>query len=137
MSNTLTKQKARKYLQKLNHFKRNYVSFEMLEDSIGIVKDVLKEDFANFDPMIRMYDDVNLMDYVSDLNDFINAKKEVKKKAVRLQKYNSVSEFIYQNCTTSGGIIDVNFTLSPTKLKELRKVVNKELKELKEKGYKA
>ena len=129
MSNTLTKTRATKYLQKMHHLKRNYISFDMLEKSLGIFKDVIQDDFATFDPMVRLDDQVNLMDYESDLEEFISNVPV--KKRVKLENYESVSDFIYKNCTTSGGLVDVNFKLSYKKLKELRKIVNKELKECK------
>ena len=129
MSNTLTKTRAKKYLQKMHHLKRSYISFDILSENVGIFKDVIQDDFAMFDPMVRLDDQVNLMDYENDLIEFIDSAPT--KKRVKLEKYETVSEFIYKNCTTSGGLVDVNFKLSYNKLKELRKVVNKEIKEFK------
>ena len=128
MEVSLTKVKVKKYLKSIKDFKKNVVTPKMVSRDIGIIEDVVREELAYFDPMIRLFAEYNLLELVPFLENYITPVEKTKP-TMRSRKrkddfYSSVGDFVYKNMTNAGGIIDPNVTLKLSQLKSLRKVVN-------------
>ena len=132
----LTKVRAKKYISLMKKWHLQYMSLDDLSLQSGITVEHIIEEFSSLDPMIRMLcDDYNVLDLLKELEEFakpapVSTKKKVVKKAPVL-KYVDIYEFIYQEMTLPGGLIDKNSRLSLNQLKELRKLINAEIKNLK------
>ncbi len=130
----LTKVKAKKYLLIMQKLKRKNITINDIAMSIGIIDSVIRDDLAYFDPIIRLDESYNVATLIAPLEKFINtksnAKTSVKKSKVRLI-YDGVGDFVYKNMTIPGGIINRNASLNEQQLKDLKKIVNDELKQIK------
>lgn len=130
----LTKVKAKKYLLIMQKLKRKNITINDIAMSIGIIDSVIRDDLAYFDPIIRLDESYNVATLIAPLEKFINtksnAKMSVKKSKVRLI-YDGVGDFVYKNMTIPGGIINRNASLNEQQLKDLKKIVNDELKQIK------
>lgn len=130
----LTKVKAKKYLLIMQKLKRKNITINDIAMSIGIIDSVIRDDLAYFDPIIRLDESYNVATLIASLEKFINtksnAKTSVKKSKVRLI-YDGVGDFVYKNMTIPGGIINRNASLNEQQLKDLKKIVNDELKQIK------
>lgn len=130
----LTKVKAKKYLLIMQKLKRKNITINDIAMSIGIIDSVIRDDLAYFDPIIRLDESYNVATLIAPLEKFINtksnAKTSVKKSKVRLI-YDGVGDFVYKNMTIPGGIINRNASLNEQQLKDLKKIVNDELKRIK------
>ncbi len=130
----LTKVKAKKYLLIIQKLKRKNITINDIAMSIGIIDSVIRDDLAYFDPIIRLDESYNVATLIAPLEKFINtksnAKTSVKKSKVRLI-YDGVGDFVYKNMTIPGGIINRNASLNEQQLKDLKKIVNDELKQIK------
>ena len=101
----------------------------MLSSSIGIREDVIREDLAEFDPMIRLMEDFNLNDITSEMEKYLGKPMVVRSKPT--VKYQSVMEFVMKNMTSNGDLLDKYMKLSKSQLKDLEIVVKKELRKSK------
>lgn len=129
MGSKLTKVNVKKYLDHIKKSGKKFFTAEMLSASIGIREDVIREDLAEFDPMIRLMDDYNLKDIVAPMEDFLGKPMVVRDKPT--VKYQSVMEFVIKNMTSNGDLLDKYMKLSKTQLKDLEIVVKKELRKSK------
>jgi len=125
-----TKGRAKVYLKALNNWKRKTMSVADLAKAVGIYEDVIRDQLATFDPMIRLMADVNVLELKPQLEAYTLAtnKKVVKKAKAQKVNYKSVADFVYRNMTLPGGIIDSSVQLSYDQLKDLKKIVNEEFK---------
>lgn len=131
-----TKGRARVYLKAINNWKKKTMSVEELSLEVGIYEDVIRDQLASFDPLIRIMVDVDVIALKPELEKYI-AAKTVKRKTTRRKKphpkYKSVVDFVYRNMTVPGGLINSAVNLSFNQLKDLKKLVNEEYKAKKEK----
>lgn len=136
MDVSLTKVKVKRYLKSIKDFKKNVVTPKMVSQDVGIIEDVVRNELAYFDPMIRLFAEYNLIDIIPFLENYITPvdkpKPTVKKGRSRIVLYSSVGDFVYKNMTNAGGIIDPNVRLKLSQLKDLRKVVNNQISTYKE-----
>jgi len=125
-----TKGRAKVYLKAINGWKRKYMSVSDLSKLVGIYEDVVRDQLATFDPMIRLMDDVNVLTLKGQLEEYASAapKKVVKKNKGAKANYKGVVDFVYRNMTLPGGIVDSSVQLTFEQLKELKRVVNEEYK---------
>lgn len=126
----LTKSRAKLYLEGLLKAKRKHINTYDLAQSVGILEDFIRDELSYIDPMVRLDLDFNLMDLVPSLEAMLTSKVERKKASskVEAKNYLSIADFVYQNMTVSGGIIDRNLELDNQQLKDLKKLVNKTIK---------
>ena len=124
----ITKVRAKKYLDTIKNSKKKYVTSTYLSKTLGIQEDVIREELAYFDDLIRLLDDYNLVDIIPALNSYINTRVKREKPT---QKYTSIVDFIYKNMTTSGDLVDKSATLNKTQLNDLNILIKKEMKKLK------
>ncbi len=126
----LTKSRAKLYLEGLLKAKRKHINTYDLAQSVGILEDFIRDELSYIDPMVRLDLDFNLMDLVPSLEAMLTSKVDRKKviSKASARSYHSVADFVYQNMTVSGGIIDRNLELDNQQLKDLKKLVNKTLK---------
>ena len=84
---------------------------------------------STFDPLIRLYPDYNILQLLPELKKkYVERKRRPSRINVIADEYESIGDFVYQNMTMAGGIIDRNIVLSKDQLKVLRKLINQELK---------
>ena len=129
MGNKLTKANVKKYLTHIKKSGKKFYTVEMLSSSIGIREDVIREDLAEFDPMIRLMEDYNLRDIVSNMEEYVDKPMVVRNKPT--VKYQSVMDFVIKNMTSNGDLLDKYMKLSKTQLRDLEIVVKKELRKSK------
>ena len=129
MGSKLTKVDVKKYLTHIKKSNKKFYTAEMLSSSIGIREDVIREDLAEFDPMIRLMEDYNLNDIVSDMEKFLEKPMIVRNKPT--VKYQSVMDFVMKNMTSNGDLLDKYIKLDKTQLKDLEIVVKRELRKSK------
>jgi hypothetical protein len=97
--------------------------------NVGIYEDVIANELANFDPLIRLYPDYNILQILPELKKKYQTKRRGQSAVtIKADEYTSVADFVYQNMTMPGGIVDPNIILDKEQLKILRKLVNQELK---------
>ncbi|MDD3383754.1 MAG: hypothetical protein PHX46_02970 [Bacilli bacterium] len=130
----LTKVKARKYLIIIQKLKKKNITINDIAMSIGIRDSVIREDLAYFDPIIRLDEKYNVATLINPLEKLINtkspSKKHIKKSKVKTI-YEGIGDFVYKNMTIPGGIINRNAILNEKQLKDLKKLINEELRQMK------
>lgn len=124
----LSKKKAVKYLAAMEDIKKKYITVYDLAQKTGIIENVIQEDLAFFDPMIRLNPTLDLTKCIPGLTKLAN--KGTSKK-VKAPLTTTVAEFVFTNMTVPGGLIDCNCVLSEKQLKELKKIINITLKGMK------
>ncbi len=129
MGNKLTKVNVKRYLDHIKKSNKKFFTIELLSASIGIREDVLREDLAEFDPMIRLMEDYNLKDIVPDMEKYLEKPMVVRSKPT--VRYQSVMEFVIKNMTSNGDLLDKYIKLNKSQLKDLEIVVKKELRKSK------
>lgn len=128
----LTKEKARKYLRIISN--KKYLTFHELSLEVGIMEDILREQLSTFDPMVRMFEEYNVCDLSSAIEEYLIPTKVMpKRNNTKPSAYESIGDFVYANMTVPGGIVDRGMELNLSQLKALRKLVNAEIKEKKNK----
>ena len=128
----LTKEKARKYLRIISN--KKYLTFHELSLEVGIMEDILREQLSTFDPMVRMFEEYNVCDLTSAIEEYLIPTKVMpKRNNTKPSAYESIGDFVYANMTVPGGIVDRGMELNLSQLKALRKLVNAEIKEKKNK----
>ena len=129
----LTKEKARKYLRIISN--KKHLTFHELSLEVGIMEDILREQLSVFDPMVRMFEEYDVVDLIPMIEEYLVPTKVMPKRTVTAKKnaYESIGEFVYANMTVPGGIVDRGVELNLSQLKALRKLVNAEIKEKKTK----
>jgi len=124
----LTKVRVKKYLDTIKKANKKFITSAYVSKSLGIREDIVREELSYFDDLIRLLDDYNLNDIVPLLNKFINTRTPREKTS---QKYTSIVDFVFQNMTTSGGLIDKYAKLNKQQLNDLNLLVRKEIKKVK------
>ena len=128
----LTKEKARKYLRIISN--KKHLTFHELSLEVGIMEDILREQLSTFDPMVRMFEEYNVCDLIPAIEEYLVPTKVMPKRTpVKKNAYETINEFVYRNMTVPGGIVDMGLELNLSQLKALRKLVNAEIKEKKNK----
>ena len=124
---------AKKYLKYLEESKSKVVSSHKLSLGTNVLEDVILDEFAEFDPLIRMFDNVNFKKYIPNLIGVIDAAKAVKKKAPKKKKtktvnYSSIKEFLYDKMLLTGGFVDRSYEFDEDDIRTLRLLCTRELK---------
>ena len=128
----LTKEKARKYLRIISN--KKHLTFHELYLEVGIMEDIIREQLSTFDPMVRMFEEYNVCDLIPAIEEYLVPTKVMPKRApAKKSTYETINEFVYKNMTVPGGIVDMGLELNLSQLKALRKLVNAEIKEKKNK----
>ena len=125
----LKRERALKYISLIEKWDKKTMFVNDLSQLCGIVPDVIANELAIFDPLIRLFPEYDIKLILHDLK----KKYEIKKRKpsqtnVDAQSYSSVIDFVYQNLTNPGGMVDKSIILTKAQLKILRKVINEELK---------
>lgn len=138
----MNKTTAKKYLSAIEGSKKKYLTTEALSRTMGIYPEVIAEQLSYFEPMLAMDPSYDLKDLIPAINAYIEEEesKKEKKEIVKVSKkdldgYKSVADFVYKKMTFNG-LVDRNASLSEHDLKALKKLVQNELDELKEKKSK-
>ena len=128
-----TKGRAKVYLKAINSWKKKTMTVADLAAIVGIYEDVIRDQLAIFDPMIRMMDDVNVIDLKPQLEEYVEvvSKKTTPRGRGPKLKYKDIADFVYRNMTVAGGIVDGSIKLNHEQLKDLKKLVNEEYKKAK------
>ena len=125
----------KKYMQGMAKLpKAKYITAERLSRIVGIYPEVISQTLSYFDPMIVMDYTYNLLELVPQIKKFIENKeakraptpKPIAVKKDEIDQYDSYFDFIYQKLTI-GGMINKSAELSDKDLKILRKLINEEL----------
>ena len=114
--------------------KAKYITAERLSRIVGVYPEVINQTLSFFDPMIVMDYEYNLLELVPSMKKFIEAKESKKAPANRpvavkkneVDLYDGYYDFIYKKLT-HGGMIDKTAELTDKDLKILRKLINEEL----------
>lgn len=133
----MNKTTAKKYLSAIEGSKKKYLTTENLSRIMGIYPEVIAEQLSYFEPMLAMDPSYDLKELVPVINKYIEEEdsKKAKKPVVKVSKkdisgYKSVSDFIYKKMTFNG-LVDRYATLTEADLKALKKLVQKELDDIK------
>lgn len=127
----LKKDRAVNYIKIMEKWHKKTMVTKELSLESGVVEDVVANELANFDSLIRLFPDYNILQILPELKKRYQptkTKRIVKPSVV--EPYRSTADYIYQTMTMPGGIVDKNMVLSKAQLKILKKVVNQELKKL-------
>lgn len=135
---------AKKVASALKKVKRKTVSLREIKNEANLNDDIIFDIASYFDPIVRMYDNYNFRNIEHDLDNYLKkqeeerAKDNIKKPTRRhkLPKYETVKDFILDKMILPGGIIDKAYELSDDDLKVLKKTINVEIKERKNKNVK-
>ena len=131
----------KKYLQAMAKLpKAKYITSERLSRIIGIYPEVINETLSYFDPMIMMDYEFNLLELVPAVKKYIEEKEEkraptpkpVVVKRDEVDAYDNYFDFIYKKLTY-GGMLNRDVNLSDKDLKILKRLINEELANRKEK----
>lgn len=131
----------KKYLQAMAKLpKAKYITSERLSHIIGIYPEVINETLSYFDPMIMMDYEFNLLELVPAVKKYIEEKeakraptpKPVVVKRDEVEAYDNYFDFIYKKLTY-GGMLNRDVNLSDKDLKILKRLINEELANRKEK----
>lgn len=126
---TLKKDRALKYINEMESWSNKVMTVNDLSLKVGVFDDVIANELALFDPLIRLYPDYNILQLLPELKKkYVERKRRPSRINVIADEYESIGDFVYQNMTMAGGIIDRNIVLSKDQLKVLRKLINQELK---------
>ncbi len=131
----------KKYLQAMAKLpKAKYITSERLSRIIGIYPEVINETLSYFDPMIMMDYEFNLLELVPAVKKYIEEKeakraptpKPVVVKRDEVEAYDNYFDFIYKKLTY-GGMLNRDVNLTDKDLKILKRLINEELANRKEK----
>ena len=138
----MNKTTAKKYLSAIENSKKRYLTCENLSSIMGVYPEVIAEQLSFFEPMLAMDPSFDLKELIPSISKYIEAEesKREKKEVIKVSKkelseYKSVSDFLYKKMTFNG-LVDRNASLSEADLKALKKLVQKELDDLKNKAKK-
>ncbi len=138
----MNKTTAKKYLSAIENSKKRYLTCENLSSIMGVYPEVIAEQLSFFEPMLAMDPSFDLKELIPSISKYIEAEeaKREKKEVIKVSKkelseYKSVPDFLYKKMTFNG-LVDRNASLSEADLKALKKLVQKELDELKNKAKK-
>lgn len=138
----MNKTTAKKYLSAIENSKKRYLTCENLSSIMGVYPEVIAEQLSFFEPMLAMDPSFDLKELIPSISKYIEAEeaKREKKEVIKVSKkelseYKSVSDFLYKKMTFNG-LVDRNASLSEVDLKALKKLVQKELDDLKNKAKK-
>lgn len=133
----MNKTTAKKYLSAIENSKKRYLTCENLSSIMGIYPEVIAEQLSFFAPMLAMDPSFDLKELIPTISKYIEDEesKREKKEVIKVSKkelseYKSVPDFLYKKMTFNG-LVDRNASLSEADLKALKKLVQKELDELK------
>ena len=133
----MNKSIAKKYLTAIEGSKKRYLTCDNLSRIMGIYPEVIAEQLSFFEPMLAMDPSFDLKELVPAISKYIEEEeaKKVKKPVVKVSKkdlsgYKSVVDFVFKRMTFNG-LVDRSVSLSEADLKSLKKLVQKELDELK------
>ena len=133
----MNKSIAKKYLTAIEGSKKRYLTCDNLSRTMGIYPEVIAEQLSFFEPMLAMDPSFDLKELVPAISKYIEEEeaKKVKKPVVKVSKkdlsgYKSVVDFVFKRMTFNG-LVDRSVSLSEADLKSLKKLVQKELDELK------
>lgn len=136
--------RVRDYYRAIRSINRKHVTLEMLSKKIGIVGDVINNDLAYFDPLIKFDLNYNYKDLLDQLEEHIKNYEETKQKPrnirpvqkKELDQFESIADFIYQKMTIgTSGIIDQNRELTDRELRALKRLINEEQARRKSRKY--
>lgn len=124
---------AKKYLKFLKESKSKIIGLHKLSLGTNVREDIILDQFCEFDPLLKMLDDVNFKKFIPDLENVIAVansvkKKTPKKKKVKTANYNSIKDFIYDKMLLTGGFIDRSYEFDEDDIKTLRLLCTRELK---------
>ena len=130
----------KKYLAAMSKIKAKYITSERLSRVIGIYPEIINENLAYFDPMIKMDSSANLLELVPDIKKYIEEEESKKAPAVHIapvykkevEEYKDVNDFVYRKYAV-GGMINKSAELSEKDLRILKKLVSEELAKRKKK----
>lgn len=138
----MNKTTAKKYLSAIENSKKRYLTCENLSSIMGVYPEVIAEQLSFFEPMLAMDPSFDLKELIPSISKYIEAEeaKREKKEVIKVSKkelseYKSVPDFLYKKMTFNG-LVDRNASLSEADLKALKKLVQKELDDLKNKAKK-
>lgn len=133
-----------KIIRALKKSDKKFCTIEDLSFLVGIKTDRLKEILFEFYPLIYFDENLNAIDLLPVL---LKAEKELnekdaskankpKKKYIRqkdLLPYKDLIDYIYQNFTVDGGILDTGYVLTKRDIKIISKLLKEEKLKLKNK----
>ena len=133
----MNKTMTQKYIGAIKRNKSKYVTIDQLSAELGYYSEVIAKDLAEFDPMLMFDSSINVKGLLPKLEEYVRSlealtKKEPKKKAPIAKNGLSYQEYILSKMTLPGGLIDKNIHLEEAELKALRKLINDELKRIKD-----
>lgn len=133
----MNKTTAKKYLSAIENSKKRYLTTENLSSIMGVYPEVIAEQLSFFEPMLAMDPSFDLKELIPTISKYIEDEesKREKKEVIKVSKkelseYKSVPDFLYKKMTFNG-LVDRNANLSEADLKALKKLVQKELDEIK------
>ena len=130
----------KKYLAAMSKIKAKYITSERLSSVIGIYPEIINENLAYFDPMLKMDSTANLLELVPDIKKFIEDEEQKKAPAIHVapvykkevEEFKDVNDFVYRKYAV-GGMINKSAELSDKDLRILKKLVAEELAKRKKK----
>ena len=138
----MNKTTAKKYLSAIENSKKRYLTCENLSSIMGVYPEVIAEQLSFFEPILAMDPSFDLKELIPSISKYIETEeaKREKKEVIKVSKkelseYKSVPDFLYKKMTFNG-LVDRNASLSEADLKALKKLVQKELDDLKNKAKK-
>lgn len=141
---TLTK--TRQYHSAIKRSKRKYVTSESLSKEIGVFPDVITDVLSFFDPLVKMDYTYDLRELLPMMEQYIDdlVREREKQKRPRLTAtikettgYESIDDFVFQKFIfKSSGLFNYDATLNDKDLRVLKKLINLEQAERRDKKRK-
>ena len=123
------KERLLRYVSGMKSWKKKTMWVQDLSLLSGIFEDVIQEDLSQFEPLVRLFPDFDVMILLPLIETkLIPQNKKTKIKPKKPLRYETVTDFILSEMTIPGGMVDRNDQLSDKQLKELRKIIAFQLK---------
>ena len=140
----LSKRQAQRIAGSLKRSSKKILTLDSLSRLVGIYPDILGQELLYFSPMILMDPSINCKDLLPAIEEYIKSFEPVKKeksvspavKKKEVASYAGVTDFVYKRMTSAGGLVDRSSRLDEKDLKILHRLVNNELKAIKEQNKK-
>lgn len=131
-------EEAKRYLKAIKANKQRHLTCDVLAKDIGLYPDIIASALSFFDPVISIDMDYEVRDLIPELENFIKDKEGNKKSNKKVNKlantkFKSVNDFVFNKYVVAGGLMDRSIELNEADLKELKKIINNEIKMKKKK----
>lgn len=134
----INKTNLKKYLRAIKKWNQKVMTCEDLVEVTGTKMEKIKDDLSLFYPLINFDPDFNIKDIEQNLAEkleILEKQNPVKTnerilKRNEADRYKGIIDYIYQNMTFAGGLLNTGYIISKRDVKILKKLVKSEYDKL-------